>query len=134
MRGLARLHGFGALRTNSRSRSGGAPTRAREPMVSERNVKITRTFLGREDHGIPSFMLTTIANSTGQGFGGWDLRFYGVDMLMRVIETVGVESWEKLGGAYCRVRSENGLLKAIGHITEDRWYEPETHARGEVDS
>ncbi len=89
--------------------------------MSERNAKIISTMLGRESHGIPTFYLHTQTGSTAQGFGGWDLRFYGIDLLLDVVETVGVEKWEELAGNYCRVRERGGVLVAIGHITEDRW-------------
>jgi len=92
------------------------------------NAKITKVFLGREDHGIPTCFVTLTGPSWGQGFGGYDIRYYGIDMLMSIIETVGCSSWEELPGNHCRVKRETrlGPIKAIGHITDDKWYEPET--------
>lgn len=90
-----------------------------------RNALIEKTFLGNEDHGIPTCMLSTNANGTYQGFGGWDLRHYGIDMLLGIMRAVEVERWEDLRGRYCRVKSKNGLLIAIGHITKNQWYQPE---------
>ena len=91
-----------------------------------RNVRIESTFLGLENHGIPSFMLHTISGGLAQGFGGWDLRFYGIDILIKILDVVGVSSWEKIPGSYCRVKENStGGLSAIGHITDDKWLHPE---------
>ena len=98
-------------------------------MDSIRNMKIASTFLGREDHGIPTFWLNMVSEGSGQGFGGYDLRFYGIKPLVRILEVVGVDSWEKLPGSYCRVDGSYSGLKAIGHITDEKWYNLETEGQ-----
>ena len=70
-------------------------------------------------------MLHLEFEGSGQGFGGWDLRHYGIEFLMRIMETLGVSVWEQLPGTYCRVIGTNSKLTGIGHITKDRWYYPE---------
>lgn len=90
------------------------------------NAKIRNTFLGKEDHGIPSSMLSLEGDCWGQGFGGHDLRFEGkgVALLMGILDTLRVDSWEKLPGTLVRVRRVNGRICAVGHIVEDRWFCP----------
>lgn len=76
-------------------------------------MRIKSTMLGQEDHGIWSFMLYCEAPGSGIGVGGFCLdtpvkvdgkhshregTAYGLDLLMRVCETAGVYSWEKLPG------------------------------------
>lgn len=92
--------------------------------MSIRNVKITGAFLGEEDHGIPTYMISTYCEGLNQGFGGYDLRHYRIDMVFEIMKTVGVRNWDDLIGKYIRVDEQNGLLKGIGHITEDTWYYP----------
>ena len=86
------------------------------------NAKITGTTLGKEDHGIPSFMIHLDFGGSGQGFGGYDLRHSGHQTLIfEIMDAVGVSKWEDLPGSYCRVIRRDGLIKAIGHIVEDTW-------------
>lgn len=75
---------------------------------------IKRTSFGMEDHGIMTAMLHVEWKGGGIGVGGYTLdgprkddngkhlgRFgsaYGMDHLMRIMETVGVEKWEALPG------------------------------------
>ena len=93
------------------------------------NAKITRTRLGNDDHG-PTGWLTLQWQSAGQGFGGYALLNRGKPhavfglWVMGVIDVVGVSTWEELTGQYVRIRRENGLIVAIGHITDDRWFTP----------
>ena len=95
-------------------------------MPEIRNAQIKSTFLGREDHGIPTCYLTLDYDGLVQGFGGYDLRFEGkgIDFLMDVLKVVGVDSWEKLPGKYVKAEFDNSKVYRIGHITKDDWYEP----------
>lgn len=96
-----------------------------------KNAKIISTFLGREDHGIPTCVLTLDYGASGQGFGTYDLRHYGVEMITKIIEAVGASSWEALVGKHCRAKSNHTKVHAIGHIIDDKWYEPETQVKAE---
>ncbi len=105
------------------------------------NGIIERTMLGYEDHGILIFSLTLKFAGTGQGFGGWCLDgvprkqepgaqreptvFCGA-AVAGLLRAVGVDSWEKLKGAHVRVRRDDdyGPIRAIGHIIEDKWFDP----------
>lgn len=75
---------------------------------------IKSTMLGTEDHGLWTFYLNVQWPGGGVGVGGYcldisqkdaDGKFvdrvgtaYGLDVLMRVCETVGVDRWEQLPG------------------------------------
>ncbi|WNT44965.1 hypothetical protein SEA_ABBYDAISY_72 [Arthrobacter phage AbbyDaisy] len=75
---------------------------------------IKRTSFGFEDHGIVTAYLHVEWPGGGIGAGGYTLdsprknedgkhvgRFgsaYGMDHIMRILETVGVDTWEKLPG------------------------------------
>ncbi len=88
------------------------------------NARIESTHLGLEDHGIFTFMLMMkFSESSGQGFGGYALppNAASMNIIAGIIKAVGVEKWEDLRGKYCRVKRDNGLLRAVGHIVEDRW-------------
>lgn len=86
-------------------------------------MRIERTSLGREDHNIVTGYLHCRGDGTGVGLGGYRLdefdrqageshgTGYGLDWIMRVMETVGVESWEKLPG-----QRVIGLFKSPGHL------------------
>lgn len=74
-------------------------------------MTIESTRLGLEDHGIMSAMLHCKGNGGGTGVGGYGLdtfdkekdrrvgHAFGLEWLMRVMSTVGVEQWEKLPGS-----------------------------------
>ena len=102
------------------------------------NAKITSTHLGTEDHGIFTCYLTIEWPGAGCSFGGYALdqydastkarigTAYGMEFIRLAMAAVGVSRWEKLPGTYCRVETEGwgGGLTRIGHITEDRWFDP----------
>lgn len=81
-------------------------------MLTERIAKIEKTFLGREDHGIFTSLLTVKYDaSSGQGIGGYTLdgrpegigsprvgTAYGMEWIIRTIKAAGVESWEQVAG------------------------------------
>lgn len=74
------------------------------------NAIIKSTSLGWEDHGILTAYLHCEWPGAGVGVGGFGLdefdergkprkgTAYGLDHIMRLLETVGVNSWEKLPG------------------------------------
>jgi hypothetical protein len=89
-----------------------------------RNARITSTFLGDEDHGIPTFYLQLDYGGSSQAFGGYDLRFFGYPILQEVIKIVGVESWEKLPGKHLRADADWGKVHRIGNLLSDEWLDP----------
>ena len=102
-----------------------------------KNAKITGTMLGREDHGIMTFMVyVDISESGSCGIGGYALDSYDRETKSRVfstnsmeagskiLEVVGVDRWEQLPGKYIRVK-DNGWGKTIdeiGNLMENKWF------------
>ena len=47
----------------------------------------------------------------------------GLIAIMRILETVGVDSWEDLAGQYIRIKDNGfGPINEIGHIMENKWF------------
>lgn len=83
-----------------------------------------------------SAWLTLDYGSSGQGFGGYLLyapsgwaahnapgNFAG-HFIWRCLEIAGVDDWSKLPGRTIRVRADHNKVHAIGHIVEDKWFDP----------
>lgn len=92
--------------------------------MTEHNVKITRATLGLEDHGIPTSYLICEWNSSGQGFGGYDLSHRNAmcNWVQGIQRVLGVEDWSKVAGQFCRIRRDDTYIVAIGHIVDERWF------------
>lgn len=90
------------------------------------NGRIEATHLGPEGHGILTAVLTVAYPGGQQTFGGYDLRGERrcAEFVQGVLNVFGVDSWERVKGQYVRTRVEGGRIVAIGHIVENRWYEP----------
>ena len=103
------------------------------------NATIQSTMLGIEDHGIMTAYLMLEGDGWGCGFGGYSLdtpsgkmdgkrmgTAYGIDWIMAVLDTVGVDSWEQLKGKVirCEVEGVGGMAKRIGHVIKDKWFDP----------
>lgn len=101
-----------------------------------RNGKITSTKLGREDHGIMTFMIYVEFYGEGCGFGGYALDMWdkasnkrvftvkGMEAISEILDVVGVDYWEELPGKYIRVK-DNGwgsTLDEIGNLMEEKWF------------
>ena len=91
-------------------------------MPTEKNAIITSTCLGREDHGIMTCWLNLDYGGSAQGFGGYALE--RATFITKILDTLGVASWEKLPGTMLRVRQDNGRVHAIGHFIKDVWFTP----------
>lgn len=86
----------------------------------EKIAKITSTHLGYEDHGIPTFWLHLDYGGSGQGFGGYDLRHWGIDVLFEVMKACGVDSWEKVNGRTVIALVEHGLVRGIKPLPTEK--------------
>ena len=105
------------------------------------NAIIDGTMLGREDHGIMTCFVYLKFNGSHQGFGGygmdeWDEATkerqggaFGMEFIIQVLKTIGVDNWEQLKGKHCRADHDWGKVYRIGHIIEDKWFEPEALAK-----
>lgn len=101
-----------------------------------RNAKITSTKLGREDHGIMTFMIFIEFGGSCCGVGGYALDMWdresdkrvftakGLEAISEILNVVGVDNWEDLKGQYIRIK-DNGwgsTVDEIGNLMEDKWF------------
>lgn len=112
--------------------------------MDEKNAIITNAEIFIEDHGhLTAMLYLDYGDSGAQGFGGYGLQHnltkneknYAGIFIRRVLEIVGVDSWDKLVGKTLRVRASHERIYAIGNIVKDRWFYPseelETLEKGE---
>lgn len=105
--------------------------------LERKNAVITSAALGPEDHGIFTVSLCLEYESGAQCFGGYAMdgydkakkrrigSAYGMEFIVRVMETVGVTEWAQLKGKHVRVEAEQSKVHAIGHIVKNKWFNPE---------
>ena len=101
-----------------------------------KNARITSTMLGREDHGIMTFMIYINFNSEVHcGIGNYVLDEYdpktktrvfkaeSMEIISKILDVVGVNSWEELPGKYIRFEDSGwgSIVTKIGNIMEDKW-------------
>lgn len=101
------------------------------------NAKITNVSLTMADHGCLTFRITLEGDGWGVGYGGYCIgKGYlgadgfegsksGLEAMMRIMDTVGVERWEDLTGKYVRVVSEGwgNSIEKIGNVTKNKWFD-----------
>ncbi|KKL46878.1 hypothetical protein LCGC14_2341180, partial [marine sediment metagenome] len=77
-----------------------------------RNAKIESTMLGKEGHGIMTFMiyLGYDGGSATQALGGYQLHKGGYEVIGKIIDVVDVSSWEELRGEIIRVEIKDGKI------------------------
>ena len=111
--------------------------------METKNARIVSVSLTRADHGCFSIWLTLDYGGSGQGFGGFALdgpynntlkrreanKALGY-FVMRVLDVVDVDSWEKVAGNNIRVRASLDKVEAIGNFLEDRWFCPREELEG----
>lgn len=102
-----------------------------------KNAKITRVSLSMADHGCLTFYIGLNGGGWCCNFGGYCIGHgylgaksfqgseAGLEVLMRIMDTIGVECWEDLKGQYCRVKTEGwgGKILSIGNILKDKWFD-----------
>lgn len=101
------------------------------------NARITSTMLGREDHGIMTWMIYIKASNFSCGIGGYCLDEYdketktrvfraeSMESVSKLLDVVGVDKWEDLPGKYIRFE-DNGwgsIVTKIGNIIENKWFD-----------
>ena len=90
--------------------------------MEECNAKVDSTWLGYEDHNIPSFSIGLSMGAGHQGYGGYDLRCYNwAKWMSAILDIFEVRKWENLVGQPCKVRRDGGMIVAIGNLMEDEW-------------
>ena len=100
------------------------------------NAQITDTQLGYAESGVFTFWLVLdLQDGGGVSIGGYAMdeydkimkdrigTAYGMNLIKRILEVVGVRTWEDLKGKYIRVES-GGLgsrVTKIGNLMKDEW-------------
>ena len=106
------------------------------------NALIEKVDLSMADHGCLTLAMTLQGGGWGVVYGGYclgkgylgaDDDFFsgsaaGMEYLMRIMDTVGVEKFQDLKGKYVRVATKGwgGQVKIIGNILKDKWFDAET--------
>ena len=101
-----------------------------------KNAKITRTFLGREDHGIMTFSIHVHTDAYDVGVGYYAIDGYdretksrnftakGLEAISKIRDVVGVDTWEQLPDKYIRIKDDGrgSTIDEIGNLIEDKWF------------
>lgn len=106
------------------------------------NALITNVDLSMADHGCLTLVMTLEGGGWGVVYGGYclgkgylgaDDDFFdgsaaGMEYLIRIMDTVGVEKFQDLKGKYVRVAAKGlgNSVKIIGNIINDKWFDAET--------
>jgi hypothetical protein len=107
-----------------------------------KNARITDVDLSMADHGCLTLAMTLNGGGWGVVYGGYclghgylgaDDGFFsgsaaGMEYLIRIMDTVGVDRFQNLKGKYVRVATKGwgDTVKIIGNIIEDKWFDVET--------
>ena len=115
-------------------------------MVEIRNARIYDTFMGYEDRGIMTVYLNLDYGGVLQNFGGYGLDRHNKNapprrlptacfglFVARVLEITGKREWKDVKGSYIRVESTRNDVIRIGHIIDDKWFEPKTELQALYD-
>ena len=113
-----------------------------EAGYSIENALITNVDLSMADHGCLTLAMTLEGSGWGVVYGGYclgkgylgaDDDFFdgsaaGMEYLIRIMDTVGVEKFQDLKGKYVRVADKGwgSSVKIIGNIIKDKWFDAET--------
>ncbi|MBO7715764.1 MAG: hypothetical protein J6S85_19535 [Methanobrevibacter sp.] len=110
------------------------------------NARIVGSKLGFNEHGIFDFCLVLeIQNGGGVSLGGYAMdqyneelkkrvgTEYGMNLIMRILEVVGVNTWEELCGKYIRIKDAKigDRVTAIGNLMKDEWVDFDTFGKEE---
>lgn len=106
------------------------------------NALIEKVDLSMADHGCLTLAMLLQGGGWGVVYGGYclgkgylgaDDDFFsgsaaGMEYLMRIMDTVGVERFQDLKGKYVRVATKGwgDQVKIIGNILKDKWFDAET--------
>lgn len=100
------------------------------------NAQIKSTKLGFISNGIFDFTLVLDIQGGGDvAFGGWTMdqydkdkgrrvgTAYGMNVTMRILEVVGVNTWEELKGKYIRIKHTKleDRVFSIGNHMKEEW-------------
>lgn len=106
------------------------------------NALVTSARIELNDHGILDVWLLLERHNCSQGFGGYHLgahvfkpsqarevfqktkHNYCGHQLIRIMQVCGVLEFSACVGRAIRIGVQDRLIKEIGHITRDDWYNP----------
>ena len=113
-----------------------------EAGYSIENALITNIDLSMADHGCLTLAMTLEGSGWGAVYGGYclgkgyldaDDDFFdgsaaGMEYLIRIMDTIGVEKFQDLKGKYVRVATKGwgNSVKIIGNIINNKWFDAET--------
>lgn len=107
-------------------------------MSNIRNARIESVSITMADHGCLTYWLYLDGGGWGVGVGGYcigkgyldakdfdGVNKYGIESMMRIMDTVGVSRWEDLTGKYIRaeINGWGDSVTKIGHIIKDKWFD-----------
>lgn len=101
------------------------------------NAQITGITISMADHNCLTFRVTVQGACWGCSIGNykigtgmlnaeyWDASGSGIVAMMKIMDTVGSDTWEGLKGMYCRVEfTEDGtMVQKIGNLIKDKWFD-----------
>lgn len=90
------------------------------------NAQVTDTFLGFDDHGILTFyLMLNISDGSHCSFGGIRITRSTIEIIGKILNTVGVAKWEDLKGKFLRVYMDewDAPIKEIGNLMYDKWFD-----------
>ena len=106
------------------------------------NAKITNVSLNMKNHGCVTLDICLDGSGWGVVYGGYCLgkgylgaenNFFkgsaqGMEAIIRIMDTIGVDDLDDMVGKYVRVASKGlgSSIKIIGNIIEDKWFDYET--------
>ena len=97
------------------------------------NAQIKSTKLGFIANGICSFdLILDIQGGGGVAVGGWVLDGpYGMNVIKRILEVVGVDTWEELEGKYIRIKDIHldDRVTSIGNLMKEEWINFDTFGK-----
>lgn len=96
-------------------------------IVEIRNAIIKDVYLGKEGHGIMTFMIGLDYGGVSQTFGGYSLKGKSYGIIEKILDLVGVDNWDELVGKSIRVRSGVAQVHEIGNFLKDEWLNPKDY-------
>ncbi len=104
------------------------------------NAKITFVDLSMADYGCLTLRLCLESERWGCIYGGYSLgsgyvgadgfegSAAGMESIMRIMDTVGCDTFNEMKGKYVRaaVKGWGDRVQIIGHITKDKWFDQES--------
>ncbi len=112
------------------------------------NARIGKVSLSMADHGALTYYIPLEIGKgsfcaiggrvIGHGYLGADEfegSAIGLEAMMRIMDTVGVEKWEDLDGKLVRVVDTGwgGRITKIGNILEDKWFDDDEFYEKELE-